>query len=232
MRRPPGLAAHRAPPAVLPMALMTAALMTAALFAAAGCGSTPITGPRRPGSQPVLLAYGHSYVAGIHGQPPPWPGLLANTLHLPLVTVAHGGDVASRCLSRMAASPDRPADGDVVIWECDINDVRRYGTDPSHLESFRRTLVAALGRMRHGRVVIVEDPPITGWGLYAPFNHGSQAALDAYNTVIERTVSPPVHVVKIVGWDPATMLGIDAVHPNEEGKRVIADSVAAVVPTA
>ena len=166
------------------------------------------------------------------GQPPPWPKLLAAELGRPLVEIAHGGDVAARCLSRMESAPDQPIDSDVVVWECDLNDARRWGTDPAHLASFRRTFVATVGRMRHGKVIVVEDPPITGWGLYPPFNHGSVAALDAYNAIIEQSVTPPVQVVKVLGWDPATMLARDAIHPNDRGKRAIADTVAAAVRSA
>lgn len=193
-----------------------------------GCSSATAGGPVRPPGA-AILAYGHSYVSGVPGQPPPWPALLASTLGLPLMDLGHGGDVGSRCLSRMERAAVPTTDGDVVIWECDLNDVRRYGLDASHLQGFRQAFVAALARMRRGRVVVVEDPPITGWGLYPPFNHGSIAALDRYNAVIEGTAPPSVHVVKVLGWDPTTMLARDAVHPNDAGKRAIASTVAAAV---
>lgn len=198
----------------------------------AGCSTSSLAAPTRPAGRPAVIAYGHSYISGVPGQPPPWPRLLAADLGRPLVEIAHGGDVAARCLSRMEAAADQPIDSDVVVWECDLNDARRWGTDPGHLASFRRTFAAAVGRMRHGKVIVVEDPPITGWGLYPPFNHGSVAALDAYNAIIEQSVTPPVQVVKVLGWNPATMLARDAVHPNDTGKRAIAETVAAAVRSA
>lgn len=198
----------------------------------AGCSTSSRAAPGRPAGRPAIIAYGHSYIAGVPGQAPPWPTLLAADLGRPLVEVAHGGDVAARCLSRMEEAADQPVDTDVVVWECDLNDARRWGTDPAHLAGFRRTFVAALSRMRHGKVVVVEDPPITGWGLYPPFNHGSVAALDAYNAIIEQSVTPPVQVVKVLGWNPATMLAPDAVHPNDSGKRAIAETVAAAARSA
>ena len=192
------------------------------------CAGKVVPAPAgRPDGAAVVLAYGHSYIAGVPGQPPPWPTVLASELRLPLLSVAHGGDLATQCVARMAASADHPADRDVVVWECDLNDVRRYGTDARHLARFRDAFVAALARMRAGRVIVVEDPPIKAWGLYPPFNHGSVAALDAYNAVIERAAPPEVHVVKILGWDPATMLATDGVHPNDAGKHAIAATVAA-----
>lgn len=222
------MAGRRASPAHLRPAVL--AVIASVLVGCAGSGSgggAPVSvGPAR---QAVVLAYGHSYVSGVPGQPPPWPTVLASDLRLPLVDLGHGGDVATRCLSRMASAAEHPADGDVVVWECDLNDVRRYGADAGHLETFRKAFASALARMGHGRVVVVEDPPITGWGLYPPFNHGSVAALDRYNAVIERSAPPSVHVVKVLGWDPTTMLARDAVHPNDAGKRAIASTVAAAV---
>ena len=209
---------------------MTCLVAIVALLA--GCSTSSLAAPTRPGGRPAVIAYGHSYISGVPGQPPPWPRLLAADLGRPLVEIAHGGDVAARCLARMEAAADQPIDSDVVVWECDLNDARRWGSDPEHLASFRRTFAAAVGRMRHGKVIVVEDPPITGWGLYPPFNHGSVAALDAYNAIIEQSVMPPVQVVKVLGWNPATMLARDAVHPNDTGKRAIAETVAAAVRSA
>ena len=197
------------------------------MAAIAGCSSASGNPARPPG--PVVVAYGHSYISGVPGQPPPWPTLLASTLGLPLVDLGHGGAIGSRCLSRMEGTSVRATDSDVVVWECDLNDVRRYGLDPGHLESFRQAFVSVVARLRHGRIVVVEDPPITAWGLYPPFNHGSVAAMDRYDSVIEGAAPASVHVVKVLGWDPATMLARDGVHPNDAGKRAIASTVAAAV---
>ena len=217
----------------MPPTRLAGVLMVIAGLLGSGCAGKAAPAPAtptpvaRPDGAAVVLAYGHSYIAGVPGQPPPWPTVLAAQLGMPLVSVAHGGDLASQCAARMAASADHSADRDVVVWECDLNDARRYGTDARHLARFREAFVAALSRMRSGRVIVVEDPPIKAWGLYAPFNHGSVAALDAYNAVIERAAPPEVRVVKILGWDPTTMLATDGVHPNEAGKRAIAATVAA-----
>lgn len=77
------------------------------------------------------------------------------------------------------------------------------------------------------QVLVVKDPGIIAWDLYAPFDQGSAAALDAYNDAIDTVAAgfPNVTVVTVPGWDLATMAGPDGVHPNERGHAQIADAV-------
>ncbi|GAC1530735.1 MAG: hypothetical protein NVS3B12_05680 [Acidimicrobiales bacterium] len=197
---------------------------------ACGCAPSTRTPPLPAGTgPPSVVAYGHSFIAGVPDQGPAWPALLAHDLGRPLVDHGHGGDLATGCLSRVGAGRPTPADDDIVVFECDLNDARRYGADARHLRVFERSFRAALARLRHGRVIVVEDPPIPAWGLYRPFNHGSTAALGVHNKVIERNLPAGTRLARVTSWDPTSMVGQDGVHPNDAGEAAIVAAVADVL---
>ncbi|GAC1588912.1 MAG: hypothetical protein NVS3B21_05110 [Acidimicrobiales bacterium] len=200
-----------------------------ALFAD-GCAPATRLSPLPAGTgPPSVVAYGHSFIAGVPNQGPAWPALLAHDLGRPLIDHGHGGDLVSGCLAQVGSARPVPADGDIVVFECDLNDVRRYGADGRHLKAFERSLRAALGRLRHGQVVVVEDPPILAWGRYDPFDHGSSAALGRYDKVIARSLPAGSRLVRVTAWDPALMVGQDGVHPNDTGEAAIVAAVADVL---
>lgn len=199
-------------------------------LAVVGCAPATRLPPLPAGSgPPSVVAYGHSFIAGVPYEGSAWPALLAHDLGRPLIDHGHGGDLADGCLSRVGAGRPVPADHDIVVFECDLNDVRRYGTDGRHLKVFERSLRAALGRLRHGRLVVVEDPAIMAWSRYRPFDHGSPAALSRYNNIIERNLPTGARLVRVAAWDPASMVGADGVHPNDTGEAAIVAAVADVL---
>lgn len=83
-------------------------------------------------------------------------------------------------------------------------------------------------------VLFVGDPYLANWTTNSPYNVGSDAAADAYLTAAAEVAAlfPAGHVVVAdarVGWDAATMLGADGVHPNDRGAGHIAGVVAKVM---
>lgn len=84
------------------------------------------------------------------------------------------------------------------------------------------------------RVVIVPALrlPATSYGMYAPFNNGSDATLALYNQLVAGVARrfANVRIAKVQAWDPAAMVSADGVHPNDLGHQTIADAVVAAVP--
>lgn len=82
-------------------------------------------------------------------------------------------------------------------------------------------------------VVLVKEPYLADYRLSTVHPHGSDAAVDAFNHVID-AVARAFGNVSVVdphrsGWDEDTDLQSDGVHPNVAGNRVMADAVERVL---
>lgn len=172
-----------------------------------------------------LVFFGHSYVAaaGATDEAHGWASLVGASTCLPVVNFAVGGDVSDQTRQRVEARLANLAEGDLVVVQSGINDVRRYGDDPARLERYRQNLAAIAAMVGPDRLVIVGGVPIAGWDAYAPFDQGTPAVLAAYNAAAQ-AVTPSF--VEVTGWDVAAHVHEDLVHPNDAGHRAIADVVA------
>lgn len=171
-----------------------------------------------------LVAYGHSYVAGYGVTPDQsYPFEAATALGLRDVNRAVSGAVVRETLLVARTAP-RPTQRDVVVVEIGLNDAREYGWHG--LAQYRANLRALLERVSTaGRVIVVLDPTIPGWQMYAPYDHGSPQVMRAYRTAARRighrhgaTVVRPALT--------AAMFQTDLIHPNADGYQRIAEKVA------
>lgn len=82
-----------------------------------------------------------------------------------------------------------------------------------------------------GTVILVKEPYLADYSLSTAHPHGSDAAIDAFNGVLDTLATEFPFAVTVdlnaAGWDPATLLQPDGVHPTDDGQRFIADAVTA-----
>jgi len=66
------------------------------------------------------------------------------------------------------------------------------------------------------------------YSRHAPHDRGSTAAVEAHNHRLEEVAArhPRAVVVQVTGWDAASMLADDTVHPNDLGHATIGRAVA------
>ena len=177
-------------------------------------------------AQAKVVAFGDSYVdpgaGGRHLGMRPW----VSSLGEPVRNLGHPGDGVADTLARV-----RHAGGvtfDVAVIEVGINDVRRAGTDPLLMARFRDDYDKVLQRLSSARLVVVVPPlPVISWG-----SQGSEAALLAHRTVVLELAAhyPNVQVADpLPWWHPETMLMSDGLHPDAQGRVVIADAVRAAL---
>lgn len=79
------------------------------------------------------------------------------------------------------------------------------------------------------RVILVKEPHLADYSLSTSHPYGSDASIDAFNHVLDLVALefPNAMTVDLnrAGWDPATHLQPDGVHPNEAGSKFIADTI-------
>ncbi|MGW0229847.1 glycoside hydrolase domain-containing protein [Actinopolymorpha singaporensis] len=189
-----------------------------------------------------VLAFGHSYVAGLGASRPDraWPAIVAAQTCRPLTNRAVSSSLSAQTEEQfLLAAPDlRPTD--VVVVETGINDVRLYGSDPQRLSEYRshlRSIVSHARTAETGRpvpVALVADPGIapTAWDQYAPYDKGSQEVADAYAQVVLDVARefPNAHAVDVRGtWSASRHIAADGVHPNDAGHALIAGAAQAAL---
>ena len=109
-----------------------------------------------------------------------------------------------------------------------LNDARLHGTDPAALDAYSsamETVVTACEAAGPDAVVLlIEQPPLLDYSGYPPHDQGSLPALDAYNRRLALVADRhrQAVLVHVDGWDPATMLDDDTVHPNDRGHATLA----------
>lgn len=179
-------------------------------------------------TRPRFVAIGHSYVARDG-----WVDQAADGMDRQVDKYAKGG-ARSETIAELAQDYDPKAD-DVVVIEAGLNDVRRGGSSREALAGYRQSLGKILQHVTAGtrpsRIAVLADAPIRDWKKYSPDNQGSDAALAAASRVAQQVAAKyrVTFVRHTAGWDPATMIGPDGIHPNKAGDAQIASAVRAAV---
>jgi lysophospholipase L1-like esterase len=185
-----------------------------------------------------LTAYGHSWVDGdgASGRAHTVAALVAAGLGLELDNRAVGGSGSTATAEVVRAGP--PAAGGVVLVMTGLNDGRLHGPTPRALEAYadalRTILVTVREAVPDAVVVTVEQPRLVDYARHAPHDQGSHDVVDLLNETLRRVAAehPGVLVVPVPGWDAATMLADDTVHPNDAGHAYLATAVLEAVRAA
>ena len=173
----------------------------------------------------ALFVYGHSYPALEGAALTPWPVFVAAGLGLPLVDRAVGGDLVRDTVRRAKVRRGRPDQGDVVLVHIGGNDVMRGGRNPKLAEGIRAGLARIVDQLgRAGATVhILGEVPLRDWAnLPQGFERGSDEASAAVNAA---GMSFPGSIDLRPGWDPATMLLDDGIHPNQLGVATLTRTI-------
>lgn len=167
----------------------------------------------------ALFVYGHSMAADT-AVPPPWSHFVAAELGLPLVNRAKGGDIVRQTALRAAVARGRPGNADLVLVHTGLNDVMRYGASPDMPARYGATLrkVAARLGSAGATVHVLADVTLLRWDHHPPMDNGSGEANAA---VRAEALAIPGAIDLARGWDPATMVLPDGIHPNELGQATL-----------
>lgn len=183
----------------------------------------------------VLGAYGHSWVygtgAGQHRDG--FVGLATRELGLQLNNQAESGSLSTQTAGLVIAQSPAPAE--VFVLMTGFNDARLHGPEPAghhQYEDSLEILLPALHKAAPEAVVLtIEQPHIEVYDGHAPYNRATDVIVDQYNAIL-RTVAgrfPFARLVVVEGWNAATMLADDNVHPNDSGHAVLARSLVRAV---
>ncbi len=191
--------------------------------------------PPAAGGRGVLGAYGHSWVygtgAGRHRDG--FVGLATRELGLHLNNQAESGSLSTQTARLVVAQPPAPAE--VFVLMTGFNDARLHGPEPAghrRYEDSLEILLPALHKAAPEAVVLtIEQPHIEVYDGHTPYNRATDGIVDQYNGIL-RTVAarfPFTRLVAVEGWNAATMLADDNVHPNHSGHAVLARSLVRAV---
>ncbi|MPV36110.1 SGNH/GDSL hydrolase family protein [Georgenia subflava] len=181
----------------------------------------------------VLVAYGHSWVAGT-GTSDRSLGLVevaARSLGLTTDNRGVSGTLSTET-ARLAA--EGVPHGDLYLVMTGLNDARLHGADATALDAYAGALDTIFDAVTRANpvapVVAVAQPYLLDYTGHAPHDRGSDEILDAYNQTL-RTVAGRfgVRVAVAAGWDAASMLAADAVHPDDAGHACLAEAVVGVL---
>lgn len=183
---------------------------------------------------PVLAAYGHSWIAG-DGASRPATCLVATAgraLGASVLNRGVGGSLTTQTAELVSTTPVPRAD--VYLLMAGLNDARLHGADPAALRGYAdavATILAALDGAGHGAAVVaIEQPRLLDYTRHGPFDRGSDEIVAAYNEVLRAQArAAGARVAVPAGWDPATMLAADTVHPNDAGHACLADVAVAAL---
>lgn len=175
-----------------------------------------------------MVSYGHSWVDG-DGASGPESCLAARVaagLGLELDNRGVGGSSSTGTAALVQAAPPPPAA--FYLLMTGLNDLRLAGDAASALERYAaalRTVLAAFSRSGpEAPVVVIAQPHLLDFSLHAPHNLGSNTLVDSYNEELRRVAAEfrQVVVAEAAGWNAATMLDADTVHPNDAGHSCLA----------
>lgn len=184
---------------------------------------------------PSLTAYGHSWVAG-EGASRPGRGfsdLAARRLGCALTNCGVGGCSTRHVVELLAREP-APA-SEFYVLMTGLNDARLNGASTGALAAYTAALQAIFDTFRGASpgalIVAVAQPHLADYSLHAPHDQGADNIIDAYNGRLRAVAANRRGAVgtDVTGWDPATMLAADTVHPNDAGHAQIADAVVRAV---
>lgn len=186
-----------------------------------------------PQAPPRLVAYGHSWVGGAGASAPEQclVQIAARLLGVTAVNLGVGGS-SSAGTANLVTQQSVPA-ASVYLVMTGLNDARLAGTDPDALEAYRHAITVivtgCLAASPQATALVVEQPALEDYSRHAPHDRGSTQALELYNQVLRSELAGErgAVLVPVVGWDPATMLAADTVHPNDLGHATVGRAVAA-----
>ncbi|WP_181884852.1 SGNH/GDSL hydrolase family protein [Arthrobacter sp. RT-1] len=185
-----------------------------------------------------MVSYGHSWVDGDGASTKTscLAALVAARLGLDLDNRGVGGSSSTGTAALTLAAPPPPAV--LYLLMTGLNDLRLGGDSPSSLEQYADALRTILGAFRQAspeaQVVALAQPHLVDFSLHAPHNRGSNALVDTYNLELRRIAAAHrgVVVVEPDGWDAASMLDADTVHPNDAGHACLARAAVVAVTAA
>jgi lysophospholipase L1-like esterase len=175
-----------------------------------------------------MVSYGHSWVDG-DGASRPASCLAARVaagLGLELDNRGVGGSSSTGTGALVQAAT--PPSAALYLLMTGLNDLRLGGDAASSLDQYTAALRTILDAFSHAApealTVALAQPHLLDFSLHAPHNLGSNALVDTYNDELQRVAAEYPHVVvaEAVGWNAATMLDMDTVHPNDAGHSCLA----------
>ena len=175
-----------------------------------------------------LALYGHSWVAGEAASRPErgLGDLVGAHLGMTPINLGVGGSTTLETAALVSRHGIVRAEAFLILTG--LNDARLHGTDPAALDAYTsalETVVTACQAAGPDTVVLlIEQPPLLDYSGYPPHDQGSLSALDAYNRRMALVADRhwQAVLVHVDGWDPATMLDDDTVHPNDRGHATLA----------
>jgi acyl-CoA thioesterase-1 len=188
--------------------------------------AAPAADPAAPPARPRIVALGDSLTAG-YGllESQSYPALLQQRLDaegytFEVVNAGVSGDTTAGGLRRL----DWALDGDVrvLIVALGGND----GLRGLSVDEMKKNLTAIIARAREKNVVVVLA------GMEAPPNYGQEYAIafrSAFKDIAarERVLVIPFLLDRVAGQSQLNQG--DGIHPNEQGTRIVADTVWAVL---
>ena len=186
----------------------------------------------------LMVSYGHSWIDG-DGASGPASCLAARVaagLGLDLDNRGVGGSSSTGTAALVQADP--PPGADLYLLMTGLNDLRLGGDTPSYLGQYAdalRTVLAGFSEAAPDALVVaIAQPHLLDFSLHAPHNRGSNALVDTYNELLRRVAGEysQVVVAEAAGWNAATMLDADTVHPNDAGHQCLAGAAVAAATAA
>jgi acyl-CoA thioesterase-1 len=188
----------------------------------ASSAAAPAEDPAAPSARPRIVALGDSLTAG-YGllESQSYPAVLQEHIDrdgyaFEVVNAGVSGDTSAGGLRRL----DWALDGDVrvLIVALGAND----GLRGLSADEMKENLTAIIARARERRVVVILA------GMEAPPNYGPEYATSfrqAFRDVAqqERVLFLPFLLDKVAGENALNQR--DGIHPNEQGARMVADTV-------
>ncbi len=178
-----------------------------------------------------LLAYGHSWVDGdgASARQRAFAALAARQLGLTLSNRAIGGSASGATAATVTSDP--PPTAAVYLLMTGLNDARLHGRSAAAVRAYDSAIRQIVTLFRAASpvalVLAIEQPHLVDYSGYAPYNHGSDAAVDDYNEALQHAIAQEqrTRCVPVPLWDPGAMLAGDGVHPNDNGHAHLAEQV-------
>lgn len=185
-----------------------------------------------------MVSYGHSWVDGDGASTGAsrLAALVAAQLGLELDNRGVGGSSSTGTAALVQASPPPPAR--LYLLMTGLNDLRLGGDSARTLLEYAaalRSILDAFGRAAPDALVVaIAQPHLVDFSLHSPHNRGSNALVDTYNAALRDVAAaqPGVVVAEPDGWDAASMVDADTVHPNDAGHSCLARAATVAVTAA